>query len=57
MEAAVIPVAEQAVEPISVEQELFDLVAYELWKRASCPEAEADQDVEEPEAWCHPSCL
>ncbi len=57
METPVMPMAEEAMEITRYEKEEFDLRAFELWQRASCPEAEADQDCVEAEAWCHPSCL
>lgn len=57
METPTIPMAEEVIELTRWEDEEIDLLAFELWQRASCPEAETDQDLAEPEVAHHASCL
>ena len=57
MEAPTMPMTEEVTESTRWEEDELDLLAFELWQRASCPEAEAEQDPVEAEAFCHASCL
>lgn len=57
MEAPAMPVAEAVMELNRWEEDELDLLAFELWQRASCPEKDTDQDCVEAEEWCHASCL
>ncbi len=64
MEAPAVPVAEEALQaarwgntpPRKWEEEELDILAFELWQRASCPDTETDQDWVEAEAWCLAGC-
>jgi hypothetical protein len=57
MEAPAMPMTEEVAELTRWDEDELDLLAFELWQRASCPEAEAEQDPVEAEAFCHASCL
>lgn len=57
MEAPAMPVAEAARKLNRWEEDELDLLAFELWKRASCPETDKDRDCVEAEEWRHASCL
>lgn len=45
--------------PAKFEEQDLDLLAFELWQRACCPESPADGDwlSEEEALRCHSSCL
>lgn len=55
MEAPVMPPAEQTLEFTRWDNEELDVVAFELWQRASCPETPIDLDL--LEEWYHATCL
>ncbi len=57
MEALAIPVAEEAIEVTRWEEDELDLLAFELWQRACCPDSDTSQEWAEPEVWSHASCL
>lgn len=61
MEALVLPMAEEVIEtttpPPKLEEDEFDVLAFELWQLGSCPEIESDQDCVDTEVWSHASCL
>jgi hypothetical protein len=57
MEAPAIPMSEEVIELTRWEDEEIDLLAFELWQRACCPETETDQDLAEPAVARHASCL
>lgn len=52
MEALAMPVAEEAVEssawgdaaPPKIEEQEFDMQAFELWHRGSCPDLASDEE-------------
>ena len=55
MEAPVMPPAEDIQDFVNLEDQELDVVAYELWQRASCPETPVDIDI--LEKWYHATCL
>ncbi len=57
MEAPSMLMAEEAIEVTRWEEEELDLIAFELWKRACCPEGEPGEEWTEAEVWSHASCL
>lgn len=66
MEALVIPTIEKASEPslrrrmlpLRLYEEDLDVLAFELWQQASCPEATGEPWAEDQDQlWCHASCL
>ncbi len=57
MEIPTLTPPEEILEPTDWYEEEFDLLAFELWQRASRPEVEVDRTSEEVEPWCHASCL
>jgi len=67
MGTAAMPLAEELAEvsqwddapPPKFEDEELDILAFELWQRANCPEGETDEYWlgEEEALRCHASCL
>ncbi len=57
MEAPAVAVAEEILEITPWDEDILDLLAFELWQHASCPEGESEEVWEEVEPWCHASCL
>jgi hypothetical protein len=66
MEALIIPAIDKAaepslrsrMEPLRLYEEDLDVLAFELWQEASCPEGAAEARAEEHDPlWCHASCL
>ncbi len=57
MEAPTITRAEDILEITRWDEELMDLIAFELWRRGCCPEAESEPGGADTEPWRHASCL
>jgi hypothetical protein len=57
MEAPAMPMVAETIEINRWEEDALDLLAFELWQRACCPEGKADQEWAEAEVWSHASCL
>ncbi len=57
MEAPAVAVAEEVLEITPWDEDILDLLAFELWQHASCPEGGSEEVWEEVEPWCHASCL
>lgn len=58
MEAPALAMADEALEITRWDEEDLDILAFELWRRASCPEA--DNDLTSwvgPEQRCYAGCL
>jgi hypothetical protein len=55
VEAPVMPPAEETREFSRWENEELDILAFELWQRASCPDTPIDVDL--LEEWYHATCL